>query len=109
MCSSDLHEVAVMYLGRIVEAGAVGEVLKAPQHPYTQALLSAVPVIDAATKRASIRLKGDLPSPVNPPAGCFFHPRCSSALPACASEYPAAASLSATRSLNCHLFDAGKK
>src|SRR6201988_1052141 len=67
------HEVAVMYLGRIVERGKVEEVLGNPQHPYTRALLSAVPVIDLASKWEIIRLQGDLPSPVNPPAGCHFH------------------------------------
>ena len=70
------HEVAVMYLGRIVERGTVDEVLRSPRHPYTQGLLSAVPVIDPAGKRDVIRLQGDLPSPVNPPSGCHFHPRC---------------------------------
>jgi len=65
-----------MYLGRIVETGSVDEVLKSPQHPYTRALLSAVPVNRSAARRETIRLKGDLPSPVNPPAGCYFHPRC---------------------------------
>ena len=70
------HEVAVMYLGRIVERGKVDEVLGNPKHPYTQALLSAVPTIDLASRREIIRLQGDLPSPVNPPAGCHFQPRC---------------------------------
>ncbi|MDB5808635.1 MAG: peptide transporter ATPase [Betaproteobacteria bacterium] len=98
------HEVAVMYLGRIVEAGGVDEVLNAPQHPYTRALLSAVPAIDAATRREFIRLKGDLPSPVNPPAGCFFHPRCTQALPECTTTYPGNTQLSATRAVHCHLY-----
>ena len=101
------HEVAVMYLGRIVEAGAVDEVLKAPQHPYTRALLSAVPVIDVATQREFIRLKGDLPSPVNPPAGCYFHPRCPQAMPVCSATYPQRTPLSATRTVDCHLFGNG--
>jgi peptide/nickel transport system ATP-binding protein len=100
------HEVAVMYLGRIVEAGAVDEVLKSPQHPYTRALLSAVPVIDGATHREFIRLQGDLPSPVNPPTGCYFHPRCPHVMPECAGTYPAATPLSATRAVHCHLYKA---
>ena len=59
------------------------EVLSKPQHPYTKALLSAVPVIDAAAKREVIRLQGELPSPVNPPSGCHFHPRCPNVMPEC--------------------------
>ncbi len=102
------HEVAVMYLGRIVEAGAVDEVLKSPQHPYTRALLSAVPVIDATTRHEFIRLQGDLPSPVNPPTGCYFHPRCPQAMPECAVTYPGESPLSTTRLVHCHLYKAIK-
>jgi peptide/nickel transport system ATP-binding protein len=80
--------VAVMYLGRIVEEGPVGEVLENPQHPYTRALLSAVPDIDADSGREVIRLSGDMPSPANPPAGCHFHPRCPQAMPQCSESYP---------------------
>ncbi|TXF11239.1 ABC transporter ATP-binding protein [Pelomicrobium methylotrophicum] len=98
------HAVAVVYLGRIVEQGSVDEVLKAPQHPYTQALLSAVPTIDPAKQREVIRLQGDLPSPVNPPAGCHFHPRCPKAMDICRQVYPAETRLSATRSVHCHLY-----
>jgi peptide/nickel transport system ATP-binding protein len=81
--------VAVMYLGRIVEEGPVAEVLESPLHPYTQALLSAVPVIDAESRREIIRLEGDIPSPAEPPAGCHFHPRCPQAMAACRDSYPA--------------------
>src|SRR5512143_3681837 len=70
------HEVAVMYLGRIVESGPAREVLRAPRHPYTQALVSAVPRIEPQNGNAGIRLAGDQPSPMNPPIGCHFHPRC---------------------------------
>jgi peptide/nickel transport system ATP-binding protein len=81
-------EVAVMYLGRIVEHGEVGAVLNAPQHPYTDALLSAVPVADPGHERVVIRLEGDMPSPVDPPGGCHFHPRCPYAQPVCRERYP---------------------
>jgi peptide/nickel transport system ATP-binding protein len=82
------HEVAVMYLGRIVEYGDVDRVLNAPLHPYTVALLSAVPVADPDAERRIIRLEGDMPSPVNPPSGCHFHPRCPKAMDRCRDEYP---------------------
>ena len=98
------HEVAVMYLGRIVEHGEVGEVLSAPRHPYTRALLSAVPSVDPATKREVIRLQGDLPSPVNPPEGCHFHPRCPSAFSPCRSQYPRSISFTETHSCRCYLY-----
>jgi len=98
------HEVAVMYLGRIVERGTVEEVLDDPKHPYTRALLSAVPVIDQGTKREVIRLQGDLPSPVNPPQGCHFHPRCGEALPQCQRAYPGKSAFSSTHSAHCHLY-----
>ncbi len=82
------HEVAVMYLGRIVEHGGVREVLESPRHPYTQALLEAVPRLDGQSGRQRLRIEGDLPSPASPPAGCHFHPRCSQARPGCRERYP---------------------
>ncbi len=99
------HEVAVMYLGRIVERGTVQEVLESPQHPYTKALLSAVPVVDQENKREVIRLEGDMPSPANPPAGCHFHPRCPEALPECKQSYPQQIKLSDTRTVSCIKLD----
>jgi len=94
--------VAVMYLGRIVEEGPVADVLERPLHPYTEALLSAVPVADPQSKREIIRLEGDIPSPAQPPAGCHFHPRCPRAMDLCRDAYPPE-TLAADRSVRCFL------
>ena len=99
------HEVAVMYLGRIVEQGTVQEVLSNPLHPYTQALLSAVPTIERDTQREIIRLAGDLPSPSNPPQGCHFHPRCPKGMMECKQNYPNGHSVSDTHSVHCILYN----
>jgi peptide/nickel transport system ATP-binding protein len=98
------HEVAVMYLGRIVECGTADEVLRDPKHPYTRALLSAVPMVDADTKREVIRLVGDMPSPAQPPAGCHFHPRCPMAMQNCREEYPEETVVTSTQRVRCHLY-----
>jgi peptide/nickel transport system ATP-binding protein len=103
------QEVAVMYLGRIVERGLVDEVLESPKHPYTEALLSAVPVIDPREKRSIIRLQGDMPSPSNPPSGCHFHPRCPHAMDICRRQYPGTTQFSGTHAAHCHLFTTEKK
>ena len=97
-------EVAVMYLGRIVEQGGVDEILGDPKHPYTQALLSAVPVIDAESRQQIIRLQGDLPSPAKPPSGCHFHTRCQHVMPVCREHYPETTLLGETRKVRCHLY-----
>jgi len=102
------HEVAVMYLGRIVERGTVDEVLRAPKHPYTQALLSAVPALDQASERKIIRLRGELPSPAAPPPGCHFHPRCPQAMAECRLDYPAAIRLGESHEVSCLLYRAQK-
>jgi peptide/nickel transport system ATP-binding protein len=103
------QEVAVMYLGRIVERGLVDEVLESPKHPYTEALLSAVPVIDPREKHVIIRLQGDMPSPSHPPAGCHFHPRCPHAMDICRRQYPGTTQFSGTHAAHCHLFTTEKK
>lgn len=81
-------EVMVMYLGRPVETGSAETVFAAPKHPYTQALLSATPIADPTKKRERVRLEGELPSPLNIPNGCAFHPRCPIAVPQCAEAIP---------------------
>jgi oligopeptide/dipeptide ABC transporter ATP-binding protein len=80
--------VAIMYLGRIVEIGARDQIFGKPMHPYTRALMSAIPVPDPRRARGRILLKGDPPSPINPPGGCHFHTRCTHARPRCAAETP---------------------
>jgi peptide/nickel transport system ATP-binding protein len=98
------HEVAVMYLGRIVERGTTETVLGAPKHPYTQALMSAVPALDRASERKIIRLHGELPSPAAPPPGCHFHPRCPQAMAECRLNYPDAIRLNEGHEVSCLLY-----
>ena len=101
------HEVAVMYLGRIVEHGSAEEVIGDPKHPYTRALLSAVPSLDPGSAREAIRLEGELPSPISPPAGCHFHPRCPHARAICRTSYPGESRFSATHAARCYLHGGG--
>lgn len=97
-------EVAVMYLGRIVERGATEEIFDAPKHPYTRALLSAVPKMDPQTGVEKIRLEGDVPSPINRPSGCHFHPRCPEVMTVCKDKYPGETHFTQTHSCNCYLY-----
>jgi oligopeptide/dipeptide ABC transporter ATP-binding protein len=95
--------ILVMYLGRIVESGDAKGVCRAPRHPYTRALLSAVPVVDPDSKRRRILLGGDVPSPIHPPGGCPFHPRCPVAEARCRTEAPPLREVAAGHRVACHL------
>ena len=97
------RRMLVMYLGKIVETGPSKVVCGEPKHPYTQALLSAVPVVDPDSKRARILLSGEVPSPIHPPAGCPFHPRCPIAEARCKTEVPQLRSLDTGHWAACHL------
>ena len=97
------RRILVMYLGRIVEAGEARPVCRSPRHPYTQALISAVPVVDPDSKRRRIILAGDVPSPIHPPGGCPFHPRCPVAEPRCQTEVPALREVEPGHWVSCHL------
>ena len=97
-------EVAVMYLGKIVERGTTEEIFDSPKHPYTRALLSAVPKMDPQTGVEKIRLAGDVPSPINRPTGCYFHPRCPEVMAMCKDTYPGETNFTQTHSCNCYLY-----
>jgi oligopeptide transport system ATP-binding protein len=95
--------IGVMYLGKLVEVGTSAQICLAPKHPYTQALLSAVPIPDPAAKKQRIVLQGDLPTPINPPSGCHFHTRCPIAVDRCKVEEPPLRDIEEGRRVACHL------
>jgi peptide/nickel transport system ATP-binding protein len=97
--------VAIMYLGRIVESGTTEALFSAPNHPYTQALLAEVPRLDARHKRF-VAIKGEIPSPLAPPPGCHFHPRCPHAMPRCRIGQPALQEIAPGRLSACFLNEA---
>jgi len=98
------NRIAVMYLGRIVEIASARDLYTNPLHPYTEALLSAVPIPDPKVKRIRIRLEGEVPNPIHPPAGCHFHPRCPiRKLPLCATERPELKESAHGHWVACHL------
>jgi len=97
------HRIAVMYLGKIVEYADKRTLFTNPQHPYTEALLSAVPVPNPKLKRAKRLLQGDVPSPINPPPGCTFHTRCPYAEARCKVEVPKLTEISPGHGVSCHL------
>ena len=99
------NRVIVMYLGKIVETSMIPEIFDNPMHPYTKALLSAVPIPDPTLKRERIILKGDVPSPLNPPTGCRFHPRCPNRMPICSKEEPEQIEMSSGHTVACHLYN----
>lgn len=97
--------VGVMYLGRLVEIAESESLYHEPLHPYTQALLSAVPIPDPQFEREQLLLKGDIPSPSNPPTGCTFHTRCPFAMDKCKQEIPMLQQVKPGHSVACHLYE----
>jgi oligopeptide/dipeptide ABC transporter ATP-binding protein len=102
-------EIGVMYLGKLVEVATATDLYREPRHPYTKALLSAIPIPDPKSRKQRIVLTGDIPSPMNPPAGCPFHTRCPDAKPVCSSVAPPTVNLGSGDSphrVTCHLYAA---
>lgn len=96
------HRIAVMYLGKIVEKGPTEKVVHEPLHPYTEALIDAVPIPDPTARRTQVVIKGEVPSPINPPPGCRFHPRCPYAWDICRKEEPPLLEIEKDRYVACH-------
>jgi peptide/nickel transport system ATP-binding protein len=97
--------VVIMYLGRVVESGPTPELFAAPNHPYTQALLAEIGRVEAR-KRVFVPVKGEIPSPLDPPSGCHFHPRCPHAMPRCREAAPPLVEIAPGRRAACWLNDA---
>jgi len=97
------ERIAIMYLGKIVEMGDIDRVLEDPKHPYTQALVSAVPIPDPEYRRSKIPIRGEIPSALNPPSGCRFHPRCPYAMEKCSKIEPELLNID-NRLIACHLY-----
>jgi oligopeptide/dipeptide ABC transporter ATP-binding protein len=98
-------KVAIMYLGKIMERGSVEKVIFEPLHPYTQALIAAIPVPDPESARIDVKIKGEIPSPVNPPSGCRFHTRCPSYIgDICRTVEPPLIEIDKDHYAACHLY-----
>ena len=102
------HTIVVMYLGKIVESGAAETIVRSPRHPYTQALFSAALPSSPDERREEIMLTGEVPSPLRPPPGCHFHPRCPHVMDSCRQQAPTLADIDG-RFVACHIYDAGTK
>ncbi|OGP62730.1 MAG: peptide ABC transporter substrate-binding protein [Deltaproteobacteria bacterium RBG_13_53_10] len=103
------NRIAVMYLGKIIELATNRELLGNPLHPYTQALISAIPILDPDKKKKRIIPTGELPSPINPPSGCHFHPRCPQVMEICRKFIPEWAEIVPGHFTMCHLYEACRK
>jgi len=99
------HRVAVMYVGKVVELADTEEIFKRPVHPYSKALISSIPIADPTVSRDKIILKGQVPSPVNPPSGCRFHTRCDVAIEICRKEEPELVDIGGGHYVACHLIE----
>jgi peptide/nickel transport system ATP-binding protein len=97
--------VAVMYVGKLVETAKTHEIFNFPKHPYTAALMAAVPVADPRVHIGDVELKGEVPSPANPPSGCYFHPRCPFVIDRCSTETPALREITPEHFVSCHRAD----